>query len=221
MATIATNLRGALAFVTGVLLVAALAFSPDAAAQQGSAVGTIEVASGSVTVAQEGKAAQPATAGTNLMRGDTVRTAAGGKARLKFRDGSTVSLGEETTFQVARFTHNAARGSRVAQFDLIGGILRAIVPPAQAKDSRFEIRTPAAVAAVRSTDWMIEHTGKAETHVFVGEGAVAVTSTGAQVGRAVLNAGDGTTVVAGSAPIYPRPWGQPRIENFRQRTTVN
>jgi hypothetical protein len=99
--------------------------------------------------------------------------------------------------------------------------LRAIVTPTRSKTSRFEIVTPVAVAAVRSTDWMIEHKSKGETNVFVGEGAVAVTSVGAQVGRVILDVGDGTSVETGKAPQAPRIWGRGWIDNFRERTAVN
>jgi hypothetical protein len=89
-----------------------------------------------------------------------------------------------------------------------------------APSSTFEIRTPTAVAAVRSTTWMLEYNAKGETEVFVGEGVVAVTSRGKELGRAILEPGRGTTVAKDKAPIAPEVWAQPRALDMRLRASM-
>lgn len=198
----------------------ALGIGIATAAAQDNTVARVDALTGSATVERSSGTKQALTASTVLGRGDTVMTDKGARVRLRFSDGATVTLGEDTSLKVARYTHNAGAGERQGQLDLVSGAVRAIVPKLSSPRSRFDIHTPTAVAAVRSTDWMIEHTDKNETHVFVGDGAVAVTSRGAQLGRVVLEAGWGTTVAKDVAPQPPRVWGAPRIANLRQRTDL-
>ena len=82
----------------------------------------------------------------------------------------------------------------------------------------FEVRTRAAVASVRATDWITE-IGDDRTSVFVVEGSVAVRGTGdgAQV---VLEEGFGVDVEAGQPPPPPKEWGASRVEQALARTRV-
>ncbi len=149
--------------------------------------------------------------------GDIVKTGSGAKAQLKLADGSVVTIGENTELKITRF--QVQGDERKGLLDLARGVARAVVTK-MAPSSTFEIRTPTAVAAVRSTVWMLEYNAKGETEVFVGEGVVAVTSRGKELGRAILEPGRGTTVAKDKAPIPPEVWAQPRALDMRLRASM-
>jgi hypothetical protein len=82
----------------------------------------------------------------------------------------------------------------------------------------FEVRTRAAVASVRSTDWITE-AGKDRSSVFVVSGKVSVTGV-AGGARVILEPGQGTDIENGGAPSTPKKWGASRVEQVMARTRV-
>lgn len=88
--------------------------------------------------------------------------------------------------------------------------------------ARFEVRTPTAVASVRSTVWTVEATAEA-TAVFVREGQVVVTPVAAPLpdgpAEAVLDAGQGVDVSAAEGLGLIEDWGQTRIAQQEARLT--
>ena len=101
-------------------------------------------------------------------------------------------------------------------FDLLDGIARAVLGP-QLRDV-FSVRGRVAVAAARSTDFIVE-TSSRQTDVFVQAGAVAV----AQVygsGEVVLQPGEGVDVLRGQPLPTVKSWGQARIDDVLARTSV-
>jgi hypothetical protein len=88
--------------------------------------------------------------------------------------------------------------------------------------ARFEVRTPSAVASVRSTIWTVEATAES-TSVFVREGRVVVTPVAATLPdgptEAVLDAGQGIDVSAAEGLGLIEDWGQARIALQEARLT--
>ena len=82
----------------------------------------------------------------------------------------------------------------------------------------FEVQTRAAVAAVRSTDWITEARDD-RTAVFGVAGKVAVRAL-ADDTEVVLAKGFGTDVVNGEAPTPPKQWGSSRVEEVLARTRL-
>lgn len=172
---------------------------------------------GTMFVVRGGKA-QALAVGQPVQQGDQLNTPPGCGARLKFTDGSTLAIGENTVLTVHTYAQQGPK--RTAIFEMLSGILRAVVTRAS-DDSAFAVRTPLAVASVRSTDWMFA--AKPDmSQVFVGEGAVAVRSIEPGiVGEVVVRPGDGTDVLPGKAPTAPVKWGPGWVKNFEEQTTVD
>lgn len=160
---------------------------------------------------------QTAALGNAIYQGDQIHAPIGSGAKLRFSDGATMSLGENSLITVHTYAQQG--NNRTAIFEMLSGIFRAVVAPLSG-DSIFAVRTPTAVAAIRSTDWMLA-TRADLTEVFVSEGSVAVRNINPAVRAEVLLApGDGTDVRVDAAPIGPVRWGPPRIRSFTERTTV-
>jgi hypothetical protein len=151
----------------GVGIVSALPVPALAAA----GIGTVSRLKGTVSVKRaDGQAAL--NEGDPVMVGDVVTTLAESRLRVAFEDGSQLNLGELTRVTIAEFTFARETLSRQAAFDLQSGLLQAITAKA-GSGSSFVIRTNNAVAATRSTEWIVE-AKKAETTVLVQEGKVDV-----------------------------------------------
>lgn len=110
--------------------------------------------------------------GEEIAAGDVVTTLAESRLRIALADGSQLNLGELTKMTIAEFDFAPETLERQAAFDLKAGLCQAVTAKAAAGSS-FVIRTQNAVAATRSTDWIVE-TKKAQTSVYVLEGKVDV-----------------------------------------------
>jgi hypothetical protein len=106
--------------------------------------------------------------GMPVKPGDTVRTGKNARVELKINDGSRVLLGSKSKIQVA-----LAAPSRI--FNLMSGRVKSFVKKLQPQ-SKFEIKTPLAAAAVRGTVFeMGFDEEKAEGFLVVDRGVVALT----------------------------------------------
>ena len=109
--------------------------------------------SGNATVTRL-NATAPLILGAALEAGDLLATDANGRVRLQLIDGSVINLGSQSEFEIENVASNGAGTDRDVGLDLVIGALRAFAAPATPK-SRFEIRTPRAITAVRGTEWGI------------------------------------------------------------------
>lgn len=127
--------------------------------------------SGNATVTRE-NATAPLIIGAALEAGDRLATDANGRVRLQLLDGSVINLGSLSEFEIENVASNGAGTDREVGLDLFSGALRAFAAPATPK-SRFEIRTPRAITAVRGTEWGIRTTSD-QSDVLVMSGRVGV-----------------------------------------------
>jgi ferric-dicitrate binding protein FerR (iron transport regulator) len=138
-----------------------------------------------------------------LRAGETIRTGADGSARLFLGErGSQAQLAPESEFTVSE-------GETLRDF--IGKLKQGLVRLLARLDrmERFEVRTPAAVCAVRGTDFAVENRD-GQTRVRVFSGVVEVTASGD--GKSIeVKAGQqwssGTAVPEPFDPrAFPAPW---------------
>lgn len=153
--------------------------------------------------------------GAAVERGDTIVTYNGSKVAIRLADGGTLSLGNSTEVEISEYVADGRQGIR-GVLTLVIGIVRTGLGGLW-RDG-FEVRTRAAVASMRSTDWITEATPEAAA-VFVVEGTVAVAGRH-DAGTVVLNAGDGTDVPVGGSASAPKQWGQKRVDAFVARSGV-
>ncbi|MBK8158232.1 MAG: FecR domain-containing protein [Rhodospirillaceae bacterium] len=109
--------------------------------------------SGNVEVTR-GAASAPLVLGAALEPGDRLKTDASSRVRVQLIDGSIINLGSESELSIENVVSAGPGTDRQVGLDLWLGALRAFAAPATSK-SRFEIRTPRAITAVRGTEWGI------------------------------------------------------------------
>lgn len=193
---------------------AALAAAAPSVAQGSAedAVGQVSRQQGRVTALREATA-RSLHLGAAVFQGDRIITAAAAKVEIAFADGSTLSLGADTQVDLESYSPAARKQGTLR---LLIGIIRTSL--SNLWNGGFDVRTQAAVASVRSTDWITE-ADEDHSAVFVVSGEVEVAGTAA--GRTVrLTAGDGTDVDLGEAPSPPAQWGDARVEDVLARTRL-
>ncbi|HEX4743843.1 MAG TPA: FecR domain-containing protein [Candidatus Limnocylindria bacterium] len=191
-----------LAFVlvaTGV--VALLSARPALAASSTLTVlsGTVAVreGSGEFAVAQDGQLVGP---------GMTIRTGAGANAVLTYVDGSTVTIEPESELVIERLEVSAA-GDLVAVVQQAFGRTWHVVVNKIGPTGRYEVRAPAATAAVRGTAFQVNVLRDGALELETADGIVATSGAGATVD---VNPGQITTVPLNAAPAPPAPAPAPQ-----------
>lgn len=151
-------------------------------------------------VRSKGQAVSP---NAKLTPGDDLRTGKDSYATLKLADGSTLTLLPSGNAGLER-AQATPGGTTDTQFRLDAGRAETTVQKAPKGNTRFEVRTPMAIAAVRGTKFrVVVDEQKNAMMSEVVEGEVAVSDSG-NLGTASVRGGFGTRVSAGSAPLAPR-----------------
>ncbi len=145
---------------------------------------------------------QVATIGMNLQSGDRISTQAQSNLLIRFADGSELLVAAESDVTMDSLSAFGETGMVDTRIRLQGGQVDTQVKPQRGPGSRYEIITPAAVAAVRGTDFRVSvETGEAIARSEVLEGKVGVKGGSAE---RLVPAGFGLVAKAGEAPPPPR-----------------
>lgn len=156
---------------------------------------------GEATITQTDGSSRAARSGEDLAAGSRVRTGERSSVMLVFGDGSRVLMRQASELRVLRSDKRALGGGVLVTLELVRGGLENMVNPRTSPDNRFEIRSPAAVAAVRGTRFRVI-ASEQRTWTEVLEGAVDVDNPAGQV---QARAGQGTVAQVGRAPQPPEP----------------
>jgi len=192
------------------LCLAVIAAASPAAAADSDAVARVVRQHGPVTVLRAA-VPRPLYIGAALYRGDRIVTGGDAKVEVEFGDGSTLAIGPDTDVEVTEYAPDG-RG----RLTLLIGIIRTNL--SELWSGGFEVWTQAAIASVRSTEWVTEaYEDRAAVFVVSGVVTVAGTADGTKVS---LAEGEGTDVSVGGAPTPPKRWGSARVEDVLARTRL-
>ena len=136
----------------------------------------------------------PLSAGMRLQAGDSLDTGAQGALTVRFADGAVAVFapGTRALLGASRVTPDGS--VRATRIDLQSGSVDTTATPVQGPASRFEIRTPRVVTAVRGTHFRVVAEGEVSRHEVL-TGAVALT--GAAPSPLPLAQGEGLRAQAG------------------------
>lgn len=145
----------------------------------------------------------PATTGIELRSGDRLLVDDNSNATVRFADGSELLVLDGSEILFDSLSAYGETGMVDTRIRLQGGQVDTRVKPARGGGSRYEIITPAAVAAVRGTDFRVSaEADRPVARSEVLEGAVVVSGEGEQ--RQVPE-GFGVLAKAGEPPAAPKP----------------
>jgi hypothetical protein len=193
-------------FLAIVLCLAPASVALAQAAPQGICV--IQSVEGAAEVSAMGAGRRAAEVGVALGRNATLRTEADSRVTLDCDRDLTVVVGPASELQVLRVFEDAPQTFGLRLMQGIAGFLF----ESSDDDAGVQVRTPSAVAAVRSTHWAMQVTGGASA-VFARDGAVFVFG---ETGTVQLGPGDGVDVSADGVVAPVVQWGQRRIDLFAE-----
>ena len=116
----------------------------------------------------------PLAPGMRLKAGDSLDTGAQGSLTLRLPDGAVVVFAPMTRAALGVLRQAEGTAIRATSIELRGGALDTTATPLQQPASRFEVRTPRVVTAVRGTRFRVALEGDVSRHEVVS-GLVAVT----------------------------------------------
>jgi hypothetical protein len=163
---------------------------------------TITTFTGSAEIQRAGQTKSRAIEkGMKIYLGDKIRTANASSLSIKLADQSILTLHE---LSLVRFDHLSAHGTTGmvdSRLNLLEGRLETTVTPAAGPGSRFEIKTPSAISAVRGTEYraLTSNEGRL-SNIEVLHGKVAVQGVKQEK---LIEAGFGTQVIKGQDPLPP------------------
>ena len=132
---------------------------------------------------------QACSEGQPLSEGDKIRTGTDGQATLTLDEGSTIQLSPGSEFTLQSLAKESANEQLESILALMKGKLRAQVTPLK-PGSKFEIETPAMVAAVRGTIFNVSINADGSIDVSSDEDAVDLIRQGLNKFLAQLESGD-------------------------------
>lgn len=167
--------------------------------KQAKPVEVVLVAGDVSLLANKQKSTKVLTANSLLNQGDEVKTGTNSIAKLRFADASEVDVQPNANMQILQSFQYAGQGDIIIQLKLTQGRTEVKANPNRNFDSRFQIETPSAVAAVRGTEFRVGAEGAlALQETLAGE--VAFLASGEEV---LLTKGFGSAAEQGRAPLPP------------------
>jgi hypothetical protein len=158
----------------------------------------------------------PGKVGMALSKEYSLKTEAGSTATITFFEGSTIDIEESTEVKIVDLKVDSASGTTTTLLSQKVGQTISRINKLVDSSSRYEIETPAAVAAVRGTTMQVAVALDGSTTVANIEGSVSVIAQGQEV---KLLPGQHSFVFPGQPPGPPQP-GLTETPYDRQRASV-
>ena len=179
------------------LLMAALLTAYPALAQAAGAA-SIDFAAGRVT-AISASGERPLTKGAEIGNGDTIRTADGSRAQVRFSDGALVSLQPRSEFRIDNYEFSGKEdGQEKGFFSLLKGGLRTITGfIGRTHRNNYKVSTAVATIGIRGTEYTVQVQEDGTTQVHTGEGLIEISGT---AGSLLLASGESGIVRPDTPP---------------------
>lgn len=158
-----------------------------AGAQAAQVAGVVVQASGAMSARSPSGAVKALQVKSEVESGDTLVTAAGAYAVVRFIDNSELALKPGTTVKIDQFAFDEARpDADRAAYTLVKGGLRSITGLLGKRNKdKFAMKTPSATIGIRGTTFFLEYlTGKGDVdaspglepglHVHVSTGGISI-----------------------------------------------
>lgn len=146
-----------------------------------------------------------------IEEGTRIVTASRGRVRLRFTDGTLITIGSDSSFVVEAFRNDPA--DMEASFSLERGVFRAITGQiGKIAPERFRLRTHNAAIAIRGTDFAGSYRDGVLGVLYLGLGN-GVVVTNAQGSAKLDHAGDGVFLAMGHRP-FREHWNETHVDDL-------
>ena len=160
--------------------------------------GRVDFVIGSVEAVTLNGAHRTLTKGSEINAGDSINTAVGARAQVRFVDGGYISLQPNTNFRVDEYSYkNKMDSEEKGFFSLLKGGFRAITGAiGHGNRDAYRVSTPTATIGIRGTGYRAEIRDQGLL-VSVGEGAVFLTN---NMGSLLVTSGGAAFVASINTP---------------------
>ena len=184
----------------------------------GMVAGRVAFVIGKVEATSTAGSPRALSKGSEINSGETISTAAGARAQIRFVDGGFISLQPNSLFRVDEFNYQKG-GEGKGFFSLLKGGLRAITGAiGRVNRDEYRVATPVATIGIRGTGYSAELSDG--LFVNVGEGAISLTN---NAGLLLVTTGKAAFVASINTPPafttrHPRnpPAGLHHLRQIRQ-----
>lgn len=207
-----------------ILLLCALVARPSMAQDVS---GVMMVVKGEITVtSSKDKKTENAKVGRKVFPGDTITAGKDARAKIVMSDKNILNISPESKVTIEKYTNDPKSDSRNVELKVEYGKVRASVEQKyDGEKSKFNIKTPTAVAGVRGTDFITGFNRQTKTTSIVTfSGTVAVGTPGPQgqiMNPVFVQPGQATEVGAGKAPEAPKPMPKDELNNMNQDSNAD
>lgn len=192
-----------------------LGFSLFSAQYADAACGVIEIAKGDIKIESKGKVTAGA-AQSKVCEGDAIVAGPQSRAKVKMADGNELNISPESRIVLETYQYKPTDNKKKVLLNVVYGKVRAATAKenmyndaaADGQANSFQVKTKAAVAGVRGTDFLTSfnmQTNKAEVVTFKGEVMVGQMGPGGVILNPVaVGAGQKTEAIPGAPPAPPK-----------------
>ena len=178
--------------------------------QAEAACGKFVVVKGNVQVdlAKE-KRSDRARVGTEVCAGDSISAGPDSRAKIKMVDNNELNISPDTVMKIAAYEYKPEEDKKKVLLDVLKGKVRSTVKQKyDGQANTFQVKTKAAVAGVRGTDFIASFDpkmGRLEIVTFEGRVEVGkLDQSGHLLPNVAVTAGQMTEVLMGKSPEPPR-----------------
>jgi hypothetical protein len=171
--------------------------------------GVLRVVKGDVQI-KSGKTGQMSKArlGQEVYPKDTIITAKDARAKIVMIDNNEINVSPETNLEIKNYEFNPAENKKEVLLNVLYGKVRSKVEQKyDGKTSKFQVKTPSAVAGVRGTDFVTSFSAATkQTEVTTFRGAVELGLPGPNGGiqnSVSVTPGKSASSTNGAAPTTP------------------
>jgi hypothetical protein len=189
--------------------------------------GLFMVVKGTVAVIPFGsQKSEPAKVGKKIFPGDSIITGKDSRAKVVMSDKNTLNISPDSKFKLEKYENNPIKNAKNVEISLEYGKIRASV--AQKYDgqkNKFQIKTPAAVAGVRGTDFLTSHSKATNaTQITTFEGVVAFGPKGPNgdiLTPVLVQPGQTSQAEAGKPPEPPKAVPQEELKSIETESSAD
>lgn len=203
--------------LTSVLFLASQAFA--------EASGIMMVVKGDIKITSaKGGKTDAAKVGSKVVEGDTITAGPDSRAKIVMSDRNVLNISPESKVVIAKYESTSS--SKNVELKVEYGKVRASVEQKyDGEQNQFNIKTPAAVAGVRGTDFITGYsvaTRQTSVITFSGMVAVGTMGPGGKIQNPVyVRPGQTTTVDQGKAPEAPKAMPKEDLNKMNQESAGN
>ncbi len=184
--------------------------------------GIMMVVKGDVKVTSAAtKSTEPGKVGKKVFPGDTILTGPDSRAKIVMSDKNVLNISPDTKIVIEKYTNNGQEKSVELKVEF-GKIRASVEQKYDGEKSKFNVKTPSAVAGVRGTDFLTSYdrvSKKSEIITFTGTVAVGKPGPGGAILNPVfVQPGQMTSATEGKAPEAPKTLPKEDVKKANQES---